>query len=229
MNGRATYFPAICCYNLKMTVKERALEVARLLEKEHPNPRTELNHENEMQLAIAVAMSAQTTDKKVNQVNERLFKKYKTWQDFANANLKELQKDMYGINFHRGKAERVIKMAQMVISDFEGKLPQTMSALMKLPGVARKSANVIMQEAWNIAEGIVVDTHVTRVSNRLGLTTNQDAKKIESDLMVLLPKESWRNISGAMVLHGRYICTARKPKCGECILNKICPSAFKFE
>jgi len=213
----------------QMDRKERALEVARLLKKEHPKPKTELNHENEMQLAISVAMSAQTTDKKVNQVNEKLFKKYKTWQDFANANLEELQLDMHGINFHRGKAERVIKMAQMVINDFGGKLPQNMVDLMKLPGVARKSSNVIMQELWDIAEGIVVDTHVTRVSNRLGLTEYQDAVKIEKDLMELLPKESWRNISGAMVLHGRYVCTARKPKCGECVLNKICPSAFTFE
>ena len=212
-----------------MDRKERALEVARLLKKEHPNPKTELNHENEMQLSIAVAMSAQTTDKKVNQVNEKLFKKYKTWQDFANANLEELQTDMHGVNFHRGKAGRVIKMARMIINDFGGKLPQNMIDLMKLSGVARKSANVIMQELWDVAEGIVVDTHVTRVSNRLGLTEHQDAVKIEKDLMELLPKESWRNISGAMVLHGRYVCTARKPKCGECVLNKICPSAFTFE
>ena len=212
-----------------MDRKERALEVARLLKKEHPNPKTELNHENEMQLSIAVAMSAQTTDKKVNQVNKKLFKKYKTWEDFANANLEELQTDMHGVNFHRGKAGRVIKMAQMIISDFGGKLPQNMIDLMKLSGVARKSANVIMQELWDVAEGIVVDTHVTRVSNRLGLTEHQDAVKIEKDLMELLPKESWRNISGAMVLHGRYVCTARKPKCGECVLNKICPSAFTFE
>ena len=212
-----------------MDRKERALEVARLLKKEHPNPKTELNHENEMQLSIAVAMSAQTTDKKVNQVNEKLFKKYKTWQDFANANLEELQSDMHGVNFHRGKAERVIKMARMIINDFGGKLPQNMIDLMKLSGVARKSANVIMQELWDVAEGIVVDTHVTRVSNRLGLTQHQDAIKIEKDLMELLPKESWRNISGALVLHGRYVCTARKPKCGECVLNKICPSAFTFE
>lgn len=212
-----------------MDRKERAIEVARLLKKEHPNPKTELNHENEMQLAISVAMSAQTTDKKVNQVNEKLFKKYKTWQDFANADLKELQKDVYGVNFHRGKAERIIKMAQMVINDFDGKLPRNMIDLMKLPGVARKSSNVIMQELWDIAEGIVVDTHVTRVSNRLGLTVEQDAKKIEKDLMELLPKDTWRNISGAMVLHGRYVCTARKPKCAGCVLNKICPSAFTFE
>lgn len=212
-----------------MTIQERALEVAKLLRQQHPNPKTELNHENEIQLAVAVVLSAQTTDKKVNQITEKLFKKYKTWGDYASANLVELQNDIRGVNFHMGKAERLIKMAQKVLSDFDGKLPKSTVELITLPGVARKSANVILQELWDIAEGIVVDTHVTRVSNRLGLTTQQDAVKIEKDLMALIPKEYWRNISGAMVLHGRYVCIARKPKCAECILNKICPSAFTFE
>lgn len=211
-----------------MTKEERAIQVAKLLKKEHPNPKTELNHQNEMQLAIAVMLSAQTTDKKVNQITTNLFKKYKTWNDFANANLIELQKDIRGVNFHLGKAERLIKAGQVVLAEFGGKLPKTIVGLVKIPGIARKSANVILQEQWDIAEGIVVDTHVTRVSNRLGLTTNQDAVKIEKDLMALIPKEYWRNISSAMVLHGRYVCTARKPKCEECVLNKICPSAFKF-
>lgn len=211
-----------------MTKEERAIEVAKLLKKEHPAPKTELVHENEMQLAIAVTLSAQTTDKKVNQITEKLFKKYKTWEDFANADLTEMQADIRGVNFHMGKAERLIKMAQKVISDFGGKLPRTLVELVTLPGVARKSANVILQEAWDLTEGIVVDTHVTRVSNRLGLTTHTDAVKIERELMALFPRESWRNISGAMVLHGRYVCKAIKPNCAGCVLNKICPSAFKF-
>jgi len=116
-----------------------------------------------------------------------------------------------------------------MIADFGGVLPKTIKELTKLSGIARKSANVIQQELWDIAEGVVVDTHVTRVSNRLGLTTHKDAVKIEKDLMVVFPKDSWRNISGAFVLHGRYVCTARKPKCGECVLNKICPSAFSTD
>jgi len=206
-----------------------ASEVAKLLKKEHPSPKTELIYENEMQLSIAVAMSAQTTDKKVNEVNEKLFKKYTSWEDFANADLEELQEDIHGVNFHKGKADRIIKMAQMMIADFGGVLPKTIKELTKLSGIARKSANVIQQELWDIAEGVVVDTHVTRVSNRLGLTTHKDAVKIEKDLMVVFPKDSWRNISGAFVLHGRYVCTARKPKCGECVLNKICPSAFSTD
>lgn len=212
-----------------MKKTEIAEKTEKLLKKKHPKPKTELNHTNEMQLSIAVAMSAQTTDIKVNEVNEGLFRKYTSWEAFANADLAALQADIRGVNFHMGKADRIIKMAQMVISDFDGKLPKTMEDLIKLPGIARKSANVIMQELWDVAEGIVVDTHVTRVSNRLGLTTQQNAVKIEKDLMVLFPKKSWRNISGAMVLHGRYVCKARKPNCSDCVLNKICPLAFTFE
>jgi len=204
-----------------------AENIAKLLKNKYPNPKTELVHENKMQLAVSVMLSAQTTDKKVNEITAKLFKKYKTWEDFANANLTELQEDIRGVNFHLGKAERLIKAGRVVTAEFNGSLPNTIDQLTKIPGVARKSANVIIQEIWGIAEGIVVDTHVTRVSNRLGLTKNQDAVKIEKDLMSLVPKEYWRNFSGALVLHGRYICTARNPKCEECVLNKVCPSAFK--
>ena len=211
-----------------MTKEERAVAVAKLLKKEHPNPHTELIHANEMQLAISVALSAQTTDKKVNQITAELFKKYKTWEDFANADLIQLQADIRGVNFHMGKAERLIKMAQKVLSDFGGKLPRTLVELTTLPGVARKSANVILQEAWNLTEGIVVDTHVTRVSNRLGLTSQQNAVKIERELMALIPREYWRNFSSVMVLHGRYVCKAIEPNCAGCVLNKICLNAFKF-
>ncbi len=210
-----------------MDKKQHALEIAKLLKKQYPTPKTELVFANEMQLAVAVMLSAQTTDKKVNQITAELFKKYKTWKDFADADLVSLQKDIRGVNFHLGKAERLILAGKVVIKEFSGKLPKTISELIKIPGVARKTANVILQELWNIAEGVVVDTHVTRVSNRLGLTTNTDAVKIEKELMELLPKDYWRNFSGACVLHGRYVCVAKKPKCAECGLNKICPSAFK--
>lgn len=209
-----------------MDKKQFAEAVAKLLKKEHPHPKTELIHDDEMQLAVAVMLSAQTTDKKVNQITPKLFNKYKTWKDFANANLTELQATIRGVNFHLGKAERLIKAGNFITKNFSGVLPKTINELIKIPGIARKSANVILNELWDISEGIVVDTHVTRVSNRLGLTKNQDAVKIEKDLMQIVPEYYWRNISGAMVLHGRYVCTARKPKCKECILNKICPSAF---
>ena len=210
-----------------MPTQEFALQIAKILKEKYPAPVTELNYENEMQLAVAVMLSAQTTDKKVNQITENLFKKYKTWADLANANLTELQKDIHGVNFHLGKAERLIKAGELVTAKFNSQLPSTLIELITIPGIARKTANVILQEVWDIAEGIVVDTHVTRVSNRLGLTKNTDAVKIEKELMEQIPQEYWRNFSGALVLHGRYVCTAKKPKCEECILNKICPSAFK--
>jgi len=175
-------------------------------------------------------LSAQTTDKKVNEITQnKLFPKYKTWEELANADLMEITEAIHGVNFHKGKAERLIKAGKLVITEFNGVLPKTIDELVKIPGVARKSANVIMQELWGIAEGVVVDTHVTRVSNRLGLTTETNAVKIERELMSLVPQEYWRNISGAMVLHGRYVCKARKPSCEDCALSKVCPSAFSFD
>lgn len=209
-----------------MDKKSLAIDAVTKLKTVYPSPVTELEYSNEMQLSIAVALSAQTTDKKVNQITKTLFKKYNTWEDFSNANLEVLQNDIHGVNFHRGKAERLIKMAKKVVADYNSVLPRSMTELMTLPGIARKSANVIMQELWGIAEGIVVDTHITRVSQRLSLTTNSDAKKIEQDLMQLLPQEYWKDYSSTVVLHGRYICKARKPECANCVLNKVCPSAF---
>jgi endonuclease-3 len=208
-------------------MSELAEIIAGELKKKYPKPQTELFHNNEYQLSVAVMLSAQTTDKKVNEVTPGLFKKYKGWRDLAEADLETLQKDIHGVNFHKGKADRLIKAGQVVLGEFDGKLPRTIDELIKIPGVARKSANVIMQELWDIAEGIVVDTHVTRVTNRLGLTKNSDAVKIEKDLIKILPKKYWRNFSGAVVLHGRYVCKARKPECEKCVLNKLCPSAFK--
>jgi endonuclease-3 len=210
-----------------MVDKDRAELIAKTLQKQNPNPKTELIHKNEYELAVSVMLSAQTTDKKVNQVTIELFNKYPTWKKLANADLKDIQRIIRPVNFYIGKSERLIKAGQTVVSEFGEKLPKSMDDLMKIPGIARKSANVIMQEVWGIAEGIVVDTHVTRVSNRLGLTSQKDPGKIEKDLMEIVPKKYWRNFSGNMVLHGRYVCIARKPKCGECSLNKLCPSAFK--
>jgi len=209
-----------------MNNKEFANEVARRFAIHYPTPKTELVHENEYQLAVAVMLSAQTTDKKVNQVTPNLFKKYPDWKSLSVANLEDLQKTIHGVNFHLGKAERLIKAGRLVTEKFNGELPRSMSGLTEIPGVARKTANVILQELWDIAEGVVVDTHVSRVSNRLGLTKESDPKKIEKDLMESLPKDTWRNFSGACVLHGRYICIARKPKCSECFLKDICPTGI---
>lgn len=212
-----------------MTIKERAIKVAELLEKHHPEAKSELNYSNPRELSIAVCLSAMTTDKKVNEVTEGLFQKYKSWEELASADVEQMTEDIYGVNFHKGKAKRLINMAQMVLDKYNGELPKTIKELIKLPGVARKTANVILSEGFDIAEGIVVDTHVTRVSNRLELTKEDNAVKIEKDLMKLIPKKYWVNINNSIVLHGRYVCTARKPKCSECFLNEICPSTFTFD
>ncbi len=209
-----------------MDIKERARKIAEILEKKNPAPKTELVHSDEYQLAIAVMLSAQTTDKKVNQVTPGLFAKYPSWEALAQANVEEVTPLIRQVNFHKGKAQRIIDAARVVVAEFGGELPREMPRLLRLPGVARKSANVIMQELWGVAEGIVVDTHVSRVALRLGLTTQTDPKKIERDLMEIFPQKYWRNFSGNAVLHGRYTCTARKPECGRCPLNSLCPSAF---
>lgn len=210
-----------------MDKSEYAKEVAIKLQKAHPEPKTELVHSDEYQLAVAVMLSAQTTDKKVNQVTPDLFKKYPNWESLANANVSDVGTLINQVNFYKGKAERLVKAGQFITAEFGGRLPRNIDELTKIPGIARKSANVITQELWGIAEGIVVDTHVSRVSNRLNLTKETDPKKIEKDLMEIIPKNYWRNFSGSAVLHGRYVCIARKPKCQDCVLNDICPSAFK--
>ena len=207
-----------------------ALKIARKLKEHYPDPKTELNFENERQLVIAVVLSAQTTDVKVNDVTSRLFKKYISWEDLAAASAADLQEDIYGVNFHKTKARRLIGIAKKVIKDFGGQLPRDIKELTEFSGIARKSANVILQELWGISQGVVVDTHVKRVSNRLGLVATTNPKKIEEELMALLPKEYWRNYSGAVVFHGRYVCTARRtPECSGCFLRDICPSAFTFD
>jgi len=208
-----------------MLAQERAIKIAKLLQKNNPNPKTELNYSNETELAVAVMLSAQTTDKKVNEITLKLFKQYKSWADFANADLTTLQADIRGVNFHKGKAERLIKAGKLISHEFGGKLPRTIVELTKIPGIARKTANVILQELWDIVEGIVTDTHVIRLSNRFGIVASTDAVKVEKELMKLLPKKYWRNYSGTVVLHGRYVCKARKPECEKCFLNEICQSS----
>ena len=208
-----------------MNKKDLALEVGARLKQHYPDPKTELNYENEMQLVIAVMLSAQTTDVKVNEITQTLFAKYDSWEDLASAEVADLEKAIYGVNFHKTKAQRIKDTASLVLEKFSGQVPHTIKELTSLPGIARKSANVIMRELWGVAEGIVVDTHVTRVSNRLGFVDTKNARKIEKELMDLFPREFWLNVSGSMVLHGRYVCKARKPQCAECFLNDICPSS----
>lgn len=208
-------------------IKNIAIEIAERLEKNNDSPETELTHADERELLIAVCLSAQTTDKKVNEVTPELFSKYPSWEKMANADVDDVIKIIRPVNFHKGKADRLIKAAKFILETFNGKVPDTIDDLIKIPGVARKSANVILNEVFDKAEGIVVDTHVIRLSNRLGLTVLKDPKKIEKELMGILPKKYWRNFSANLVLHGRYICKAKKPACDKCFLSDICPSAFK--
>ena len=196
----------------------------------YDNPKTELkNWENPFQFAVCVILSAQATDVGVNKITKALFEKYKTVADFAQAKSVDLQQYVKTINYYKTKADRIINAAQFVVSEFKGELPHDINELIKIPGIGRKSANVIIHEALDGAptQGVVVDTHVTPVSFRLGLTSPKNAVKIEDELKNILPKSDWQFYSNAAVLHGRYTCKARKPQCSECVLSKLCPSAFK--
>ena len=207
--------------------KDEISEIIKLLKKEYPEAKTELKFENPFQLLIATILSAQTTDNLVNKVTEKLFKKYKSPQDFVKAGVENLMEDIKSVNFYRNKAKNIVKMCEKIIKEYNGNVPQSLEELVKLPGVARKTANVVLSQAFGKAEGIVVDTHVRRVSQRLGLTENQDSEKVEQDLMNLLPKKEWISFPFRLILHGRRVCKAKNPDCENCILKKLCPSYKK--
>jgi len=207
-----------------MTNKEKLSEILKRLKKEYPHPRIALRFSGPFQLLAATILSAQATDVLVNKVTEPLFKKYRTVKDYANAPIEALQKDISSINFYKTKARNIQASANMIIEKFRSKVPKTMGELVSLPGVARKTANIVLTNAYGINEGIAVDTHVKRLAYRLGLTKNEDPVKIEQDLMALTPKEEWGNISHLLIFHGRNICQAKKPKHSECVLYDICPS-----
>jgi endonuclease-3 len=206
---------------------ERVKEIINILEKIYPEAKTALKFENPFQLLIATILSAQTTDERVNKVTSTLFKKFKKPEDFVNANLDEIMEEIKSINFYRNKAKNIKKLSEIIVKEFNGKVPDKMEELVKLPGVARKTANVVLSQAYGKAEGIVVDTHVKRVSNRLGLTKNTDAEKIEKDLMKIIPEEKWIDFPFRLILFGRNICKAKNPDCKNCPLYKICPSKGK--
>jgi len=172
-------------------------------------------------------LSAQCTDVKVNQVTERLFKKYRTLDDYAQADAAEFEKDIKSTGFFRSKTKSIIATARMIKEEFNGKVPDTMEELLKLPGVARKTANIVLYNAYGKNEGIAVDTHVRRLSQRLGLSKNNDPNKIEQDLIKLVPRQKWGRITNLLIAHGRAVCISRKPKCQTCFLNDYCPSSFK--
>jgi len=209
----------------KTKLKKHAAEVQARLAAEYPGASCALRHENALQLLVATILSAQCTDKRVNEVTKPLFEKYPTVHDFADANLAELEEDVRPTGFFRNKAKAIKSMAEALVEKHGGEVPHTMEELLELRGVARKTANVVLGNVYGINDGIVVDTHVNRLANRLGLTTETTPEKVERDLMELVPRDDWTIISHRLIDHGRAVCSARKPKCVECVLNDICPSA----
>ena len=192
---------------------------------EYPDARTELDWSNPLELLVATILSAQTTDVQVNRVTESLFSKYRTAEDYADSTPDELEEDIRPTGFYRNKARSLRGMANALVEKHAGEVPRTMSELVALPGVGRKTANVVLGNAFGTNEGIVVDTHVRRVSGRLGLTESSDPVNIEQELMEVVPEEDRTIFSHLLILHGRRTCKARKPDCPNCILNDICPSA----
>ena len=205
--------------------RENFNRIFELLQGEYPDAEPMLHFNNPLELMVATILSAQCTDKQVNKVTTVLFKKYLSLEDFANADLTELGKDIYTTGFYHQKAKHIIGSAQLILTEFDGKVPNTMEDLLKLPGVGRKTANIVLARGFDIIEGIAVDTHVTRLSQKLGFTRNTDPKKIEIDLMALARKEDLENLSMTLILHGRNVCIARRPKCGECVVSELCPSS----
>jgi endonuclease-3 len=205
--------------------QERANDIVVRLKQMYPKAKCALDFTNAFELLIATILSAQSTDVRVNIVTKSLFRKYPNPQSFADASQVEMERDVKQTGFFRNKAKAVIAASKAIVEHHNGEVPRTMDELTALPGVGRKTANVVLSNAYKIAVGIVVDTHVTRVSARLGLTATDDAVKIEQDLMKLIPQKEWTNFSHRIIAHGRTICIARKPKCAQCALNELCPSA----
>lgn len=205
-----------------------AKKVVALLKKKYPRPRIALESADPWELLVATILSAQCTDARVNIVTKSLFKKYRSVKDFARADVKEFEQDVRSTGFYRNKAKNIIASAQKILKDFGGKVPASMEELVTLPGVARKTANVVLYNAFGKNEGIAVDTHVNRVSQRLGLSENSDPEKIEEDLMKQLERKEWGDFNLRIVWHGRETCIAKKPLCLRCVLKNICPSKKLF-
>lgn len=204
--------------------KARAIEIIERLRREYPDARCSLDFETPHQLMVATILSAQCTDERVNMVTPALFEKYRNVKAFAEADQKELEKDIYTTGFYSNKAKSIRGSAQQLLDEHGGEIPKTLDELVKLPGVGRKTASVILGVGFGLAEGVVVDTHVTRISRLLGLTAAREPLKIERDLMKTVPKESWIDFSHLLIFHGRAVCVARRPQCAECCLAELCPS-----
>jgi endonuclease-3 len=206
--------------------KERTQQIIKLLKRAHPDAHCALNHSNAFELLIATILSAQCTDERVNIVTADLFRKYRKPEDYLKVPATELQQDVRTTGFFRNKTKSIQGACKMLTEEFGGRVPQTMAELLRLPGVARKTANVVLGVAYDIAAGIVVDTHVSRLSQRLSLTKKKDAGKIEQDLMELVPRKDWIIFSHLLIFHGRRVCKARRPLCEECVVENLCPSSL---
>ena len=206
---------------VKIIAKKRIKEILKILRSTYPDVKTALHHRNSLEMLIATILSAQCTDVRVNQVTETLFKKLRTAKDFAGVSLSDLEEMIRPTGFYRNKAKTIKACCGGLLEKHGGNVPDNMEALLQLPGIGRKTANVILGSAFGIP-GIVVDTHVKRVSQRIGLTKQNDPVKIESDLMALIPEKDWIDFSHQMIWHGRKLCPARKPKCQECALHELC-------
>jgi endonuclease III len=211
-----------------MKIRERVAQLLEVLPKVYPDAHCELDFKNPLQLLIATILSAQCTDKRVNMVTPALFKKYRTAKDYANASQAELESEIKSTGFFRNKAKSIRAATSTIAEKFAGKVPNSMEELHELPGVGRKTANVVLGNAFDKNEGIVVDTHVARLSQRLRLTRHSDAEKIERDLMKLVPREHWTSWSHWLIWHGRRRCYARKPDCSQCEIFRLCPSGKIF-
>jgi endonuclease III len=206
--------------------KKRANKILRLLKKTYPEAACSLVYSNPLELLIATILSAQCTDERVNLVTSSLFRKYRTCEDYINVAPTELENDIRSTGFYRNKAKSIQGTCKIISERHHGKVPSTIEALLELPGVARKTANVVLGNAFGIASGVVVDTHVSRLSARLGLTAHTQPEKIEQDLVELIPKKDWINFSHLLIAHGRSTCKARTPLCGQCMLESLCPSSL---
>jgi endonuclease-3 len=204
--------------------KKRTLEIIKKLKKAYPEAHCALNHTSAFELLIATILSAQCTDERVNIVTADLFRKYRGPHDYLGVLQEELEHDIHSTGFFRNKAKNIQAACKRIVEEFNGEVPQTMDEILTLGGVARKTANVVLGNAFGIASGVVVDTHVSRLSQRLGLTENENAEKIENDLLDLVPKKDWIMFPHWLITHGRQICQARKPKCFECTIASLCPS-----
>ncbi|HEX3557758.1 MAG TPA: endonuclease III [Pyrinomonadaceae bacterium] len=206
--------------------KKRARQIIRLLKREYPGARCSLNHSNPLELLVATILSAQCTDERVNLVTAELFRKYRTAEDYAAAPVAELERDIHSTGFFRNKAKAIQGACRLLVERHGGRVPDSMEELLELPGVARKTANVVLGNAYRIASGVAVDTHVARLSERLGFSAEKTAEKIEKDLAGLVSKGDWIIFPHLLIAHGREVCKARTPLCGECVVARLCPSAM---